>query len=94
MTTKLLPPPGAPPRRLTPPEQRRASSAALPVEPDAETPKKALDFRVYQALLSVFDEMTTEQRVAFVDFAFAYAALDDERRKLLLDLAIEMNGLA
>ena len=91
--TKPLPLPGAAPRRLTPPEQRRVSTEAFPVEPDAKTPKKAVDYRVYQALLSVFDEMNPAQRVAFVDLAFVYAALDDDQRKKLLDQAIEENGL-
>jgi hypothetical protein len=87
-----LPPIPEPPRRnLTPPGRRQ--SGTFDVDSDAPTPRKPVDLAVYQSLLSVFDEMTPAQRVAFADFAHLYKALDDEGRKRLLDLAIEMNGL-
>lgn len=91
---KPLPPPGIAPRRLTPPEKRQASGDVFPVEPDAKTPRKPVELATYQALLSAFDDLTAEQRTFLVEFAFLVKGTTPEDRTQLLDLAIEMNGLA
>jgi hypothetical protein len=41
---------------------------------------------VYQSLLSVFDEMTDEQRMEFVEMTAVYSSLTAGARKDLVDL--------
>lgn len=88
-----LPPiPGPPRRSLTPPTRRQ--SGTFNVDPEAVTPARNETAASFAALASVFDDMTPGQRVAFTEFAFLYKGLDEAGRQRLLDLAIEMNGLA
>lgn len=69
-----LPPPPLPPvRRLTPPARRGAAGTG-DVDPEAETPRKPVEFATYQALLGYFDAMTHAQRCALLEIA---AALPD-----------------
>ncbi len=50
------------------------------------TKQKNVTASIYQSLLSVFDEMTPEQRMEFVDLAARYANLDAAARADLLDV--------
>lgn len=56
-----------------------------PIETPTET--RGLSVAIYQGLLSVFDEMTQEQRIEFVDLAFVFSQLGPEDRKSLIELA-------
>jgi hypothetical protein len=47
---------------------------------------------IYQGLLSVFDEMTTEERLEFVELAFVFSELGPEDRKALVELANRLKG--
>jgi hypothetical protein len=70
---------------------------SLPVPPASPVPQKFASepptkqknvvASVYQSLLSVFDEMSAEQRMEFVDLASRYAALDADARADLLEIA-------
>jgi len=55
---------------------------------DSEPPtrQKNATASVYQSLLSVFDGMTAEQRMEFVEFAARYAELDGPTRHALSEL--------
>ncbi len=44
---------------------------------------------IYSALLGIFDEMTPDQRMRFVDFAAAWKLLDDGQQERLLHEAID-----
>lgn len=50
------------------------------------TREKNVVASVYQSLLSVFDELTPEGRMEFVDLAARYAELDEGARKDLVEL--------
>jgi hypothetical protein len=76
-----LPPIPRPP--LPPPERRNTFSTESP------TPTRSPTLLTYQSLLSVFDEMTPEQRMRFVDFAAAWKLLDDDAQERLLHQAID-----
>jgi hypothetical protein len=89
---QLPPLPDLPRRSLTPPARSR-QSGTFNVDTDAPTPPKPVELATYQSLLSVFDGLTPEQRVDFVDLGFLFKGLSAEDRKRLLDLAIEANGL-
>jgi hypothetical protein len=47
---------------------------------------------IYQGLLSVLDEMTTEERLEFVELAFVFSELGPEDRKALVELANRLKG--
>lgn len=88
--SKVLPLPGPPPKRsLTPPERRKATSFTL----ESDTPARNPTAAQFAALASVFDALTPEQRVDFVEFGFLFRGLDATDRKRLIDEAIKMNGL-
>lgn len=93
MSSKRLPPPPPPPRIHTP--ARTSVSGTLPKpQPTSETPtaSKGLAVSIYQGLLSVFDEMTTEERLEFVELAFVFSELGPEDRKALVELANRLKG--
>jgi hypothetical protein len=50
------------------------------------TKQKNMTASVYQSLLSVFDEMTDEQRMEFVDLASIFQSLTVGARKDLVDI--------
>jgi hypothetical protein len=50
------------------------------------TKEKNVTASIFQSLLSVFDEMNSEQRMEFVDFASRYSSLDASGRRDLLEL--------
>jgi len=94
---KSKPPPPGP----TPPPRVHRESVGRPDRFEAEEPpsqspppfysepptkQKNVTASVYQSLLSVFDEMTAEQRMEFVEFAARYATLDAESRRRLIEL--------
>lgn len=54
------------------------------------TKQKNVTASVYQSLLSVFDEMSPEQRMEFVDLAARYATLDGPTRYDLLELVSQL----
>lgn len=89
---RLTPPPRSKPRaspqpppfEIPPPPVQGAPSQKFSSEPP--TKQKNVTASVYQSLLSVFDEMTPEQRMEFVDLASRYAALDGRTRYDLLEL--------
>jgi len=55
---------------------------------DSEPPtkQKNMTASIYQSLLSVFDEMTDDQRMEFVDLASVYSTLTAGARKDLVDM--------
>ena len=55
---------------------------------DSEPPtkQKNMTASIYQSLLSVFDEMTDEQRMEFVDLTSVYASLTAGARKDLVNI--------
>lgn len=70
--------------------QRTSVSGTLvkqPVTSETPTTAKGLAVAIYQGLLSVFDEMTAEQRMEFVELAFVFSQLGPEDRKALIELA-------
>lgn len=50
------------------------------------TKEKNVTASIFQSLLSVFDEMSAQQRMEFVDFASRYSNLDAGGRRDLLEL--------
>ena len=50
------------------------------------TREKNVTASIFQSLLSVFDEMNSEQRMEFVDFASRYASLDAAGRHDIFEL--------
>lgn len=83
-----LPPlPETPRRSLTPPEQKARSGEYFSVDSDAPTPRKPVEFRVYQALLKCFDDMTPEQRVDLLEIASALPDLTKEERAWVVEMA-------
>jgi len=77
--------PKPPPFEVPPPPVQPAPTQKFSSEPP--TKQKNVTASVYQSLLSVFDEMTPEQRMEFVDLASRYAQLDGPSRHDLLELA-------
>jgi hypothetical protein len=78
-------------RKVTPPPFKAQAPPAHALDTtkfDSEPPtkQKNMTASVYQSLLSVFDEMTDEQRMEFVDLASVYASLTAGARKDLVDL--------
>jgi hypothetical protein len=55
-------------------------------ESEPPTKQKNMTASIYQSLLSVFDEMTDEQRMEFVDLASVFSSLTAGARKDLVDL--------
>ncbi len=57
-----------------------------PTRPFNEPPTgiRGKDFATYQALLSVFDELTDEERLDFIELAFLFKGIPSDRRKGLL----------
>jgi hypothetical protein len=89
---KPLPPLPVPQKRvLTPPPRQ---SGTFDVDTDAATPRRPVELAAYQSLLSVFDQLSPEQRAAFTEFGFLFRGLGAEQLRELLDRAVEMNGLA
>ena len=60
-----------------------ANEGDRPTQPFSERPTggKSKNLATYQALLSVFDELTDEERLDFIEMAFLFKGLSDERRK-------------
>jgi hypothetical protein len=92
---KVTPPPfkpQAPPARVpTPPPFKAQTAPRAPLDSirfDSEPPTKQKNqtASIYQSLLSVFDEMSDDQRMEFVDLASVYASLTAGARKDLVDL--------
>lgn len=79
-----LPPLPVPPKRsLTPPEKRKAMGAPL----DADTPARNPTAASFAALASVFDELSPEQRVEFVELGFLFRDLPSAFRKKIIEAA-------
>ena len=47
---------------------------------------------MYQSLLSVFDEMTPEQRMEFIDLAYTFSQLTKHDRETLVEIANRLKG--
>jgi len=78
-------------RKVTPPPFKAQTPPPHALDAnkfDSEPPtkQKNMTASVYQSLLSVFDEMTDEQRMEFVDLASVYSSLTAGARKDLVDL--------
>lgn len=73
----------SPKRPLPLPPPRRPTSGVQ----ETPTKPKGATLAIYQGLLSVFDDMTDQQRIEFVELAFVYGQLSDEDRRALIDLA-------
>lgn len=58
-----------------------------PVSSETPTASRGLSVAIYQGLLSVFDEMSQDQRMEFVELAFIFGQLKPEDRKALIELA-------
>lgn len=57
------------------------------VSTETPTASRGLSVAIYQGLLSVFDGMTQDQRMEFVDLAFVFSQLGPEDRRALIELA-------
>ena len=80
-------PRGQPPRAPSePPAFSVDPSSAQKFYSEPPTKQKNVTASVYQSLLSVFDEMTAEQRMEFVDLASRYASLDGPGRYDTLEI--------
>lgn len=77
-----LPIPGALPRPVTPPPRQTFTL-------ESPTGKRSPDFAQFQALASVFDEMTNEERAEFIEFAFVFRSMGPAARARLLAIAID-----
>ena len=82
---------GQPERKVTPPPFRAQTPPAHALDAnnfqsEPPTKQKNMTASIYQSLLSVFDEMTDEQRMEFVDLASVYASLTAGARKDLVDM--------
>lgn len=87
MKSKPLPPPRVPAAQRSQRETERPPvSLPEPFSSEPPTRQKNVTASVYQSLLSVFDEMTAQQRMEFVEFAARYATLDGPTRRGLLEL--------
>jgi hypothetical protein len=84
LITRTLPKAPQPPR---PPER---PTLFPPVE--APTPTKNQDIALYQGLLSVFDEMSHEERLGFVELALLFKELDVPGRARILEEANRIRG--
>ena len=82
MSGPKLPPIPRPP--LPPPPRKRDTFTT-----ESPTPTRSQTLLIYSSLLGVFDEMTPDQRMRFVDFAAAWKLLDDEAQERLLHAAID-----
>lgn len=69
------------PLPLPPPRRPASGIQEVPTKPKGAT------LAIYQGLLSVFDDLTDQQRIEFVELAFVYGQLSDEDRKSLIELA-------
>jgi hypothetical protein len=83
--------PGQQERKLTPPpfkaqQPPRQALDSQRFESEPPTKQKNMTAAVYQSLLSVFDEMTDEQRMEFVEMTAVYSSLTAGARKDLVDL--------
>lgn len=83
--------PGQPERKVTPPPFRAQTPPphaldANQFQSEPPTKQKNATAAIYQSLLSVFDEMTDEQRMEFVDLASVYSSLTAGARKDLVEL--------
>ncbi|HEY3499632.1 MAG TPA: hypothetical protein VGK73_33305 [Polyangiaceae bacterium] len=82
-------PPAWPRRTHSPPPfaaPKRPESGTFTLE--SKTPPRAKDMAAFQSLLSVFDELTDEERLEFIEFGFVFKSLPRDARKRLLELAI------
>ena len=82
---------GQPERKVTPPPFKaqtppRQSLDSQRFDSEPPTKQKNMTASIYQSLLSVFDEMTDETRMEFVDLASIYSSLTAGARKDLVDL--------
>jgi hypothetical protein len=93
---KLTPPPfkapTPPPARVpTPPTFKAQAQPRQPLDSyrfDSEPPTRQNNqtASIYQSLLSVFDEMTDQQRMEFVDLASIFASFTAGAREDLVDM--------
>lgn len=56
------------------------------------TKRKSPELSTYQALLSVFDEMTPEERIDFTELAFCFKNLSPKERKNVLEAVRNLTG--
>jgi hypothetical protein len=80
-----------PERKVTPPPFKAQTPPAHALdaqkfESEPPTKQKNMTASIYQSLLSVFDEMTDDQRMEFVDLASVFSSLTTGARKDLVDL--------
>lgn len=64
-------------------------SSGFPADEPA-TPSKNQTLATYQGLLSVFDELTQNERNELIELAFMFKQLTPQSRKLLLELANQL----
>jgi hypothetical protein len=83
--------PGGLPPLPIPPGPSSAGKPSFDSEPP--TREKNVTASIFQSLLSVFDEMSSQQRMEFVDFASRYASLDAGGRQDLLELVSHYSTL-
>lgn len=76
---QLPPVPETPKRSLTP-AAREALASGID-EPDAATPRRTTDIAEYQALLSLFDPMSHEERFEFIELGRLFVELGPEGRE-------------
>jgi hypothetical protein len=86
-----IPRQGQPERKVTPPPFKAQTPPphaldAQKFESEPPTKQKNMTASIYQSLLSVFDEMTDEQRMEFVELAAVYASLTVGARNDLVEI--------
>jgi hypothetical protein len=86
-----IPRQGQPERKVTPPPFKAQTPPAHALdankfESEPPTKQKNMTASIYQSLLSVFDEMTDEQRMEFVDLAAVFGSLTVGARKDLIPI--------
>jgi len=94
-----IPRQGQPERKVTPPPFKAQTPPpfkaqtppahafdAQKFESEPPTKQKNMTASIYQSLLSVFDEMTDEQRMEFVDLASVFSSLTAGARKDLVEI--------
>lgn len=85
-----LPPlPNFPARTVAPPERRQ--SGTFDVDSDSTTPTRSIASTEFAALASVFDGLSSWERIDFVELGFLFHDLDPSLRRRIIELASGAN---
>lgn len=70
----------------------REKSTAPGWDSELPTPRKSTDLTIYQSLLSVFDEMSHEERVDFIELGFLFKDMPAEVRRRVINALERARG--